>query len=272
MTRRRWNIPVSLAIGFALLLLPMAGTADDRVGIMIAHKGLRFIAVQPPANARFDITTLPAETALAKIIAAFDRLYARSPLSAIRIDRLKKSGRVEIRYDPTFPKSRFASLMIAGFFPAFEPDRKTKKYLAIVGRYGAKWPQRELAAVLAHELIGHGMQYFRGDTRRLRIIDLECEAYLYEENAYQKLGFDKHSREMIKFRKTLERKWCLPFRDYLKKYTPGKVALWERLNPDVVGLLEAFLGYLDHLQSTGVTAKARRAREAGKLRPASRQP
>ena len=254
MTWRPWNIPAALAIGLAILAASPTGRAEQG-NITIAHKGIRFIAVQPPANARFDITTLPAEKALAKIVAALDGLYSRSPLCAIRIDKLKKSGRVEIRYDPTFPKSKFASLTVAGFFPRLEADRKTKKYLAIVGRYGAKWPQRELTAVLAHELLGHGMQYFRGDHKRLRTIDLECEAYLYEEAAYQMLGFDKHSRTMIKFRKTLERKWCLPFRDYLRKYTPGKMALWERLNPDIGGLLEAFLGYLDHLKSTGVTSR-----------------
>ena len=74
----------------------------------------------------------------------------------------------------------------------------------MVGRYGAKWPARELAAVLAHELVGHGMQQYRGRMEHVRTIDLECEAYLYEEQAYQDLGLDKRSSEMIKFRQALE--------------------------------------------------------------------
>ena len=66
------------------------------------------------------------------------------------------------------------------------------------------------------------------------MIDLECEAYLYEEQAYQDLGLDKRSGEMIKFRQALEDYWCKSFRADIARWDKSKMALWERLNPDVL--------------------------------------
>jgi len=83
-----------------------------------------------------------------------------------------------------------------------------------VGRHGVKWPTNELAAVLANELVGHGMQHQR--MGKMRPIDLECKAYLYEELANQDLGLNKRSSEMVRFRKGLETHWCADFKRYMR--------------------------------------------------------
>jgi hypothetical protein len=116
---------------------------------------------------------------------------------------------------------------------------------------------RELAAVLVHELVGHGTQYLNGRFKSLRNVDLECEAWLYEEMAYQDFRFDKSSREMIKFRQQLEGVgftdgYCSDFKRYMQKNTPARMPYWASLNPDVPKLLEAFEDYLNDLRAKGL--------------------
>lgn len=210
----------------ALIVATAAPSVADNGYIEIEHEGILFVGLQPLAGKKFDIAILEPREGLNRVLAAFDVLYGRSPLSAKRIDILRSNGPIEIYYDPNFPESKFASLTVAAFFPDYyDDDADSKLFRAVVGRYGAKWPTKELAAVLAHELVGHGMQHHRGKVKRLRTVDLECEAYLYEENAYQNLGFDKHSLRMIKFRKSLENKWCETFRAYMRRNMPRRMAL-----------------------------------------------
>ncbi|MEC7203215.1 MAG: hypothetical protein VXW49_06045, partial [Pseudomonadota bacterium] len=213
--------------------------------------------VAPRPDAKFDIELLPARPAIDRIKKAIDLLYRRSLFSAQAIKTLQGAGEVYVIYDPHFPKSRFSSLTIAAFFPDYyQHDGSSKKFVTVVGRYGAKWPARELAAVLAHELVGHGMQQYRGRMEHVRMIDLECEAYLYEEQAYQDLGLDKRSGEMIKFRQALEDYWCKSFRADIARWDKSKMALWERLNPDVPGILKLYLGYIDRLRKSGEAKRA----------------
>ena len=80
----------------------------------------------------------------------------------------------------------------------------------------------------------------------------KTQQYLYEENAYQNLGFDKHSRVMIKFRKSLENKWCETFRAYMRTSTPQWLVLWKELNPNVGRILDAYDGYIRHLRINGI--------------------
>ena len=57
-------------------------------------------------------------------------------------------------------------------------------------------------------------------TGRMRPLDRECEAWLYEEQAYQDLGVDKTSKPMIEFRKQLEQRECSDFRRYQAARVP----------------------------------------------------
>ena len=222
-----------------------------------SYRGLTLAAVAVRAGETLDITPLGHADAMARIKKAIDILFDRSPLSARAIETLRSAGEVIVVYDPHFPKSRLAGLTIAAFFPDYyQADGPSKRFVTVVGRYGAKWPAVELAAVLAHELVGHGMQHYRGRLQHVRTIDLECEAYLYEEQAYQDLGIDKRSNEMIRFRQTLEDQWCKTFRADTKRNEPDKMVLWERLNPDVPGILDVYLRYVERLRRDGTAGKA----------------
>ena len=241
---------------FAISVEPV-GAAETRLGIQSKHRGFTLGAVHPRSDATFDVQPLPAAEGLARIARALDLLYDRSPLSAKALETLKQAGEVVIAYDPHFPKSQLSSLTIAAFFPDyFQHDGARKQFVTVVGRYGAKWPPAELAAVIAHELVGHGMQHYRGRLDHLRTIDLECEAYLYEEQAYQDLGMDKRLHDMIRFRQALEDNWCKSFRAYLQRRAPARIANWERLNPAVPRILDDFLAYVEELRRTGEAKRA----------------
>ena len=222
-----------------------------------SYRGLTLATVAVRLGEKLDIAPLGHADASARIKKAIDILYDKSPLSARAIETLRGAGEVIVVYDPHFPKSRLAGLTIAAFFPEYyQADGLSKRFVTVVGRYGAKWPVVELAAVLAHELVGHGMQHYRGRLQHVRTIDLECEAYLYEEQAYQDLGIDKRSNEMIRFRQALEDQWCKTLRADTKRNEPNKMALWERLNPDVPGILEVYLRYVERLRRDGTASKA----------------
>lgn len=248
-------------LAMAIVGLALAATtpcaAEDTLSIRSSYRGITVGAIKLRKDVSLDIEPLPARTGLDRIVAALDLLYARSPLSARAMETLKGAGGVVIVYDPHFPASRLSTLTIAAFFPDFfEHEGTRKQFVTVVGRYGAKWPTRELAAILAHELVGHGMQHLRGRLDHVRTIDLECEAYLYEEQAYQDLGLDKRDAEMIRFRKALEDNWCKPFRSWLLERQPARVAYWERLNPAVPQILEAYLEYVEDLRQSGEAARA----------------
>lgn len=234
-----------------------AASAESPFAVRETHRGLTLGGIALRPNAAFDIDIVAPRQALAHLKRALDILYERSPFSARAIETLRRAGEVVVVYDPHFPKSQLSGLTIAAFFPDFyQRHGPAKQFVTVVGRYGAKWPVEELAAVLAHELVGHGMQHYRGRLEHVRTIDLECEAYLYEERVYQDLALDKRSGEMIKFRQALEDHWCKSFRAHLQRHDRGKLALWERLNPDVPGILEAYLKYIEDLRRTGAAQKA----------------
>ena len=101
---------------------------------------------------------------------------------------------------------------------------------------------------MVHELVGHGIQHLNDSWGKMRLVDMECEAWLYEEMAYQNFKIDKFSSEMIFFKKQLE-KQCDSFLRYLRKYDPKGAALWKNLNPDVPKLLKHFTKYQMKLNS-----------------------
>ena len=88
------------------------------------------------------------------------------------------------------------------------------------------------------------MQYSRGRLIGLRELDAECEAWLYELNAYQDFKVDKFSREMIEFRQELEEFNCDDFKRYMRDHRPSEMKLWDDLDVDVPRLLDIFEDYV----------------------------
>lgn len=221
------------------------------------HDGIYFVAEPADPGRHYDITIVPPRPGLAAVQKALDRLLAASPFARGEIGKLKAAGRVVLVYDPNFPRREFTGLTIAAFFPEFfKHHGRGKDFVAVVGRFGVKWPTDELAAVLAHELVGHGIQHLRGQLDHVRNVDLECEAYLYEEQANQDLHLDKHTPEMIKFRQALENHWCADFKRWMARNAPQAMAYWDRLDPDVPRILKIYGRYTAALSKSGVAGKA----------------
>lgn len=257
--------------GFCALLLAAIPTlfslqvlAEEPVSF--SHRGVKISGVPKAADANFDIDITAAADGANLVRDALDILYEGSEFNAQAIDRLKATGNVVIIYDPAFPPSELNKVTIAAFLPDFYKAGSTAQdFVAVVGRFGAKWQARDLAPVLAHELTGHGVQHMRGRLEHVREVDLECEAYLYQEKAYQDLKISKQTAEMVAFRQTLERHWCADFRTWQKKSRPKNVANWDKLNPDVPKILEDYLVYIDTLRTSGVAGAAvQRAKQAQK--------
>lgn len=257
-------LPVIFMAVFATVfsLTPYGASAEDRV--QFTHRGVLISGLPKPGDVHFDIDVTSAKNGAELVRDALDILYAGSSFNAKAIERLKAAGNVVIIYDPTFPRRELSKITIAAFWPDYyQKDGSAKDFLTIVGRFGGKWSAKELAPVLAHELTGHGMQHLRGRLEHVREVDLECEAYMYQEQAYQDLGFDKSTREIISFRQTLERHWCADFKNWQKKHRPANAKFWNQLHPNIPKLLDDYLVYIDALRKSGVAGKAiRRAKAA----------
>ena len=214
------------------------------------HRDATLMAIAPPPGIGFDIAVPDDRAAIARLGAALDALYEASPYSAAAIAKLARHGEVVIVFDPAHPPqvvSNFTGVVLATFDANLfgdADDVSTRRFPVIVGRYLIKRSRQELAAVLAHELVGHGMQFLEGRMGEMDEADRECEANLYKEQAFQDFGADKRSTAMVSFRQQLEWRWCAAFKRYMAAETPSKMALWRRLNPDVPGLLEIFDDYL----------------------------
>ena len=249
---------------FAAVLAALVGeaafaqdSAPSQPPPQLDHRGMVLAAIPPPPTAADGDTSLvgPSE-GLESLRAALDALYSRSPFSAAALETLKANGNVFVLYQPQFPETtnNLHDLSIAGFYPEYfqKEENGTKDFVVAVGRHGIKWPTEELAAVLVHELVGHGIQHLEGRLEFVREIDLECEAMLYMERFYQDARIDKFAGDIIRFRKALEQHWCSDFRRHMREHTPEMMALWDVLNPDVVRLLAAFETYVAGLRDTGV--------------------
>lgn len=249
-----------LAVITLLIASHTGADAADETALRREHRGVALRAQNPAAEKSFDTTLLSAEAGLTKLAAALDRLIEKSPRSVRELSRLQRSGRVTLLYKPTDLRNTLGDETVALFLPDYirasaRPGRQ-KVYLVAVGRHGIKWPVDELAATLAHELLGHGRQHRRNRLMGIRRIDAECEANLYEEIANQDLGLDKFSHRMIAFRQAMEYRWCADFKAYMRAERPREMVLWDQLNPDVTRLLATFKAYLDHSMRAGVTARA----------------
>jgi hypothetical protein len=239
--------PLVAALG-ALAIVPGVAAQDEI--LEITHKGVTLIGVPPDPAATYDVRIVGARQGVDTVRAALDLLLEKSAYGAAVIETLKSAGNVVIAYHPGFPFEVAGSTgtVLAAFFPYLlseTPDPGGRRdFPVIVGRYIVKWTTEELAVSLAHELLGHGMQHLRGRFETMSELDSECEASLYEELVRQNLGIDKHSEVTVGFRQALEWRWCAPFKQYMTKHTPAKMALWKTLNLDVPRLLAIFEAYL----------------------------
>lgn len=257
--RAAWPAALSAAM---LLLAPPA--AAKSVESRAEHRGIQLVGMSLPPAADYDVDLLAIDPALENIKRAIDRIYAGSPFSAERIETLKKNGKVTLVYDAAFPKSKLASVVIAAFFPDFFQAEKggDKEFLVVISRFGVKWPTDKLAAVIVHELVGHGLQHLRGRTEKDRKIDKECEALIYEERAYQDFDVRRDTRDMKQFRQDVRGKWCADFRLYLTQSGLNADKAWNYGKPDVPALLVHFERYIAALRDSGVAGKAVAAAKA----------
>lgn len=232
----------------------IVGKKAEKNGLITAeYDGISLIALNPPTEATFDVPITDGPDALKVITSALSLIENTSPFLKSKIERLKQRGPVTIVYDPTYPDrlANMGSVQVALFSPHFfkklDDETLRKTFLVIVSRHGVKWPVEELAAVMVHELVGHGTQHLNFRWGDMRLIDMECEAWLYEEMAYQKLGVDKFSNTMIDFKKQLERQ-CDGFLRHLRNNDQQGLEIWNNLNPEVPKLLTHFERYLGQLK------------------------
>ncbi|MBL4692087.1 MAG: sel1 repeat family protein [Magnetovibrio sp.] len=230
---------------------------------MYVHLGIVILGFPCPSNVRH--STMSSQQGVDKVVEALDLLAARSPRSMAVIDMLKKAGPVVIVYDPAYPprSHKIASIQNALFLPTFieKFDEKSsgKKFTMLIGRDGIRQTLNKLAAVLVHELMGHGKQYLEDRILTMRVLDVECEAWLYEEQAYQDLKVDKLSSDLVMFRKNLEEIHCSDYIRYMRKRVPEQVALWDQKDLNVPRLLETFKGYIQAQRDRGMISNAQDA-------------
>lgn len=246
------------ALLFGLAAVAGASAQADRK--QVTHKGVILVAVKPSAEVlnKADVTLPGPDPALKKLGAAIDLIRRTSPYSTKAIETLRAAGRVTVVYDPGFEGKRVGNFAVAAFFPDYfkKGGGGAKDFLVVIGPHGVKWPPTQLAMVMVHELVGHGMQKLRGHTDTIRELDLECAANLYGERFYQDAGVDKKDSDIVDFRQSLEELWCSDFKAYMRQYAAASMPLWDVLDPDVPKLLALFDRYVAHLRSSGVSGKA----------------
>jgi tetratricopeptide (TPR) repeat protein len=223
--------------------------AGDAALATVAPK-IRLMVVPSPAATVEGVDVLSADAATAKLKQALSLLRRRSARTARIVDTLAKDGEIILIYDPVYPISGATAIRgtpLAAFMPHLLDNggeaTEARRYPVVIGRFIVKWPENEIAGVLAHELAGHAWQHAQGRLLGMRVADAECEAGLHEEAAFQDLGLDKNARTLVAFRKQLEFRNCSGFKEFLTANRPQALKLWQARNPDVAGLLAAFRAY-----------------------------
>lgn len=210
------------AIVPAVLIFLGGGTCSG-AGEMTAvrYDGMTIQTLVPDPDRTFGVSIMAGSRAVEKIKSALDLIRKKSPTHSTILDRLSARGDIYLVYNPNYPSRAqdLAQVRVALFIP-FYPTGKgpgDRRHLPVViSRHGIKWPTAELAAVIVHELAGHGAQYLAGLTDTVRTSELECQAYLHQELAHQAFGMDKKAPGMIRFRQQLsgvgaKNGYCTPF-------------------------------------------------------------
>lgn len=197
----------------------------------------------PPAK-DYDIPLAAPLATVAKIKAALVLVAKHSPEAARGIARLAQHGTPRVVYDAMFPKRELSRIVIAAFLVGeWTPQDGKRDFTVIVGRFGANWSVEELAAVLVHELVGHGTQRLEDRFGRDRPIDLECQARLWQQMYYIDAGMPQDTFDMVSFRKTTDRRVCNDFRLYVARVEPATMAAWDHGRPDMPHILAMFHDY-----------------------------
>ena len=234
--------------------------ANQTIKNELSQFGITIASIPAKKVETLDISVTDPETGNKKIKDAIELIFEKSPFNTRIIGRLSEFGKIFVIYDPSFPKKQLASQKIAAFFPDFyQHEGDIKQFRVVVGRYGIKWPLERLAAVLVHELAGHGLQHLRKRTLSDRKIDRECEALIYEEKAYQDFKTLRNTPERRNFLNDMRFRWCADFNWYLTKNKVNTDQAWGYGRPDVTKLLGLFEKYIDYLRKTGTSANAVKA-------------
>ncbi len=228
------------------------------------YRGISLVSIPKKNNTKYDTSFLPPRQGIENLRRAIDVIYKKSPFSAAKLEVLKKVGQITIAYYPGFEEGKTGSFALAAFFPDFydkgvtkDGKKSDKKWFVVkVGRHAIKWPPDELAMIIVHELVGHGMQKLQGRLEYIRNIDLECAANLYGERFYQDIKIDKSLDNIVRFRKSLEEHWCSDLKRYMRRMKPPTDAMWDVLNPDVPKLLDIFDEYVKYQYKNGITKKS----------------
>ena len=208
--------------------------------------GVLIVSHEPQVDELSGVLTTDAATALGRMVAALNMLMRKSSFSEARIRELVAAGNPNLIYDATIPKDVNSTVKIAVYIPRYyDPASGKRDFVVGIGRTGILWDVEEIAPFIAHEFAGHAYQHLKGRLYPDRELDIECEAYLVQEQATQDLGLDKLSREQVILRRALENRWCDDFRRYTLRVGGPAALEWDKRDPDVPLLLDAFLTYLE---------------------------
>jgi hypothetical protein len=253
---RRLSLLTVLA-GF-LLLLAAAGPARaqnlvdtvwrlrpmTQAALREEFRGMELVGMQLPPASDFDIPLADPAATVAKIKTAVDRVLQASPVAARGLGVLSKAGQIRIVYDAAFPERSLSRVIVAAFLVGeFQPQDGKRDFTMIVSRFGANWPVDELAAVLVHELIGHGLQRLKNRFGNDRPIDLECEARLWQQLYITDAGMPQDTQEMVAFRKTTDRRVCHDFRRYVRHLRPDVMQQWDSGRFRMADVIDLFDNY-----------------------------
>ena len=210
------------------------------------HRGVILEAIEAQAGEAVNAGVVSQSEGLSRISSALDLIYSKSKRNAAKIEGLKHNGRVRLVYAPNKVQDgiRLNSGKVAYYAPDFQtPGTDGERFVVVIKHMGLNWSTAELAGLIVHELSGHARQDLMNHIAGSEVNDLECEASLHEESAYQDLAVAKSSRRMVKFRQILENRFCANFRAYMKRTTPDQMPIWDMVNLDVKALLKNFRTY-----------------------------
>ena len=248
------RIALVLAAGFLGLFVSAsaAEAADNGIAIDDYYRGIYLKVV--PADPAFkpDISLVSSDEAMHTLRSAIDLIYEQSPFNANALDHLKTQGDLVVIYDPGFPEWTRGDITLAAFLPDFfEPAADAPGdtvFVAMLGRYIIKHSPAEIAAEgIVHELVGHGIQHMHGRLATGTKLNIECEASLYEYQAFRDLGVDLHTGYMVRFRQELENHHCDDFKRFMRKRKAWLMPLWDESPLDVKQILALFEEYLAQL-------------------------
>jgi hypothetical protein len=248
----------ALALALVVGAHPALAAEGPSGTVEMKYQGLTLMAIGAKPDAKSDLAPIEPQAALANLKAAVDLVLQKSAFSVAALKTLEANGNVVIAYNPEFKAARNGLFALAAFLPDFykRDDPAHHDFLVSVGPHAIRWPTQELAMIVVHELVGHGIQHLNGWLDYVREIDLECNANLYGERFYQDIGIDKLNREVVEFRKALEGHWCADFKDYLKQRDPALMKMWDVRDPDVPKLLALFNDYTAEMRRNGTAGKA----------------